>query len=100
MSLLRANVQRPKVHVPKPVEAPQDALYKAERAKALLDDTILADAFAEIEIAHIEGALRAVTDDERRRCTDRANAIRDVRERLEGLVAEAERAAKERLVLP
>jgi hypothetical protein len=101
MSLLRSTVQRPKARVAKPGEAPADALYKAERAKMLLDDDILAGAFDTIEGEAIEAALRATaTDDERRRAADRANAIREVRIMLDGLVNKAEQAAKERLVLP
>lgn len=100
MSTLRSHVLHKRASVAAPVEAPQDVLYKAERARQLLDDPILADAFAEIEIAHIEASLSATNDDTRRRAADRANAIRDVRAKLHDLVSEAERKARENVRLP
>lgn len=100
MSLLRAHVLNKRAPVAQAVEAPADVLYRAERAKMLLEEPVLVEAFAEIEIAHIEDALRAEDDEARRRAADRANAVRDVRIKLAGIVAEAERKARDAVKLP
>jgi hypothetical protein len=59
-----------------------DIAHRAERAKALLDDPVLTDAFVSIEVATIEEllALPPEADDKRRHLSDRVNTIRAVRE--------------------
>jgi len=100
MSKLRSSVLTKRLHVVSATETPIDKLHKAERAKMLLDDDMLVAAFDRIELDHIEAALAASDDDARRRASDRANAIRDVRRLLDAFISEAERTTRERVNLP
>jgi predicted dinucleotide-binding enzyme len=100
MSRLRSTVLTRRPAVVNTAETPIDKLHKAERAKMLLDDDMLVAAFDQIEMDHIEAALSATDDESRRRATDRANAVRDVRRLLDGVINEAERATRERINLP
>ncbi len=64
--------------------------YNAERAKAVLEDRVVSEAWAAVERGYIEKALdKDATDEQRREFAYRVNALRDVRVELEGLVTAA-----------
>lgn len=64
-----------------------DLKYKADRAAALLDDSVLAEAFDAIEAHHISAMLNpTATDDQRREHAQRVNAVRFVRDDLRNRV--------------
>ena len=68
-----------------------DKLYKAERARALLDDPILQNAFKVLESSLVEEMLRGdATDEQRKSCSDRINAARAVLDIVSSHVAAAQ----------
>ena len=70
-----------------------DKVYRAQRARELLDDPVLAETFQAIERTLIEEMLdTSISDDDRRRWSDRVNAVRAVRDTLKQMVE----AGKER----
>lgn len=77
-------------------EAPADLVHRAGRALELLDDPVLADAFARAEHNAIEAMLAATDDDTRRRKADFANAVRAVRAELKADVLRAQADARRR----
>jgi len=70
-----------------------DRVYRAQRARELLDDPVLAETFVLLERAYIEEVLGEDKDDDGRRVwADRVNALRSVRDALRQMVE----AGKER----
>ena len=97
---LRESVLTKRATARKVTDTPQDVLYKAERARMLLDDDVLVTIFDEIEIAGLEEALRAADDETRRHALDRVNVVRDVRNALFSRVDAAEHKAREGVRVP
>ena len=97
---LRESVLTKRATARKVTDTPQDVLYKAERARMLLDDEVLVSAFDEIEVSGLEAALNAKDDETRRRALDRVNVVRDVRSELYALVNAAEHKAREGVRVP
>ena len=97
---LRESVLTKRATARKVTDTPQDVLYKAERARMLLDDDVLVAVFDEIEIAGLEEALRAADDETRRHALDRVNVVRDVRNALFSRVNAAEHKAREGVRVP
>ena len=77
---------------------PAETIDRATRAKQLLDDPLLREAFAEIERLAFEEFLASGHDADalRRACQDRITAIRNVRQHLSSLVTSGRQAVLHR----
>jgi hypothetical protein len=59
---------------------PDDVRARADRAKALLDDPVLSEAFGNMEKFYVERMLQDdLTDDERKTSALKVNALRAIR---------------------
>jgi hypothetical protein len=103
MSMLRTNVLRrlpaKSLAEQEARQTPQDAQYRAERARTLLDDPVVMTAFDLVEAYAIEDAINAKDDDARRHATDRVATVRAVRDEIRSVITQAESTARDRLTV-
>ena len=74
--------------------------YRADKARQLLDDVVLKEAFEAIEAKALRDAMSVpfwhgpVGDRKRRRALERMNLIKELRSQLESVILDGKRAAR------